>query len=317
MRWIVVIVGLAFLNFAPAVGLGQDGVPENPPYAPSVSLCPSDCPCGRCFVAETDNFRIQCCTSSDRVREIGELCEQLRTRLQRLWIPNSNGHWQPRCEVVVHSSFASYCLELGPSSEQTSGCATIQLDQGKVVRRRIDLRSDSTTCITDSLPHELTHVVLADRFSTKRIPAWADEGIAMLSESSGKLRIRMEELQSVMADGRTIQLRELVTMTNGPSPRIRDAFYGQSVTFAAMLLDRGTPEQLLQFVESGEQQGYDHALHDVYGLQSWTSIEQDWRSHAGTRQLLQRRDESERLVNASEKSAEPTDLTSATEDPAI
>jgi hypothetical protein len=32
------------------------------------------------------------------------------------------------------------------------------------------------------LPHEITHVVLADRFNTKPMPRWADEGMAVLTE---------------------------------------------------------------------------------------------------------------------------------------
>jgi hypothetical protein len=236
-------------------------------------------------VAETPNFRVHCCTSAERLRELAEACERLKTRTQTMWLGDNSANWQPRCEVVVHATVGAYCRTLGPGSERTSGCATVRLDKGRVAERRIDLRSDAEGWLTESLPHELTHVTLADRFTDRRIPAWADEGIAMLAESPDKLQRRLNELRGVMSTGRTVSLRQLVALENGPTPEARAGFYGQSVTLTGLLLERGTPQQLIEFVHSGQRDGYDKALRAVYGVESWPALEADWRSFASSQRL--------------------------------
>lgn len=216
---------------------------------------------------------------------MAESCERWKDRCQTTWLGENSTAWSKRCEVVVHSNVGAYSKTLGPGSERTSGCSTIRIEQGQVVERRIDLRSDATDWSSESLPHELTHVVLADRFARNRIPAWADEGIAMLAESPNKLEKRLNELRGIVAAGQTVTLRDLVQFAEGPTPKARAAFYGQSVTLTGLLLERGTPTQFLQFVETGSQAGYDKALRDVYGIESWQTLEGEWRTFVGSQRL--------------------------------
>lgn len=272
----------------------------------TVTLRRSACQCCQCYVAETPNFRVHCCTSPDRLRELAESCERLKARCQTMWLGETSTSWQPRCEVVVHSTVGVYCRTLGPGSERTSGCSTVRLDKGRVAERRIDLRSDAEGWLSESLPHELTHVVLADRFTERRIPAWADEGIAMLAESPDKLQRRLNELRGVVAAGRTLGLRQLVSLENGPTSESRAAFYGQSVTLAGLLLERGTPQQLIQFVEAGQRDGHDTALRDVYGVESWSTLESEWRSFAASQRLR-------KLAQHSLPEAKPDQRVSVTE----
>ena len=251
----------------------------------SVVLKRSTCSCRQCSVAETPNFRVQCCTSDVRLRELAESCERWRARCQAAWLGENSTAWSNRCEVVVYSTAGAYSKTLGPGSERTSGCSTIRIERGQVIERRIDLRSDAENWASESLPHELTHVVLADRFAKNRIPAWADEGIAMLAESPDKLEKRLNELRGIVVNKKTVALRDLVHSADGPTPTARAAFYGQSVTLTGLLLERGTPGQFLQFVEAGSQAGYDKALRDVYGIESWQTLEGDWLTFVGSQRL--------------------------------
>ena len=57
------------------------------------------------------------------------------------------------------------------------------------------------------------------------------------------------------------------------------------MTLAGLLLERGTPQQLLQFVEAGQRDGHDKALRDVYGIASWTALESEWQTYAGSQRL--------------------------------
>jgi hypothetical protein len=261
----------------PAAGLQNDDQDSKP----VVTWQPSSCPCGRCLACETTNFRITWCIDAKALSELAAVCEQRRSKIAATWVPQTaESKWTPRCEIVVHPDVNAYTRCLGRGSEQTSGCSTLTLDQGRVVLRRIDLRADAADWRTDSLPHELTHIVLADEFSTNRIPPWADEGIAMLAESPEKLGRRCDALDSVSAVGRIRAIREIVKL-NRRSPQIDpSAFYGQSVGLVAFLLEKGTPQQLLQFIARGQADGYERAMRDVYGVESWSELERGWRTTA-------------------------------------
>lgn len=250
-----------------------------------VTLRRSACRCQRCFVAETSSFRVHCCSTAERIKELAISCERLKSHCQATWVGDASTAWDTKCEVVVHATMAAYCGAMGPGSERTSGCSTIQLEKGRVLLRRIDLCGSAEGCFTDSLPHELTHVVLADQFTDRRIPQWADEGIAMLAESPDKLQRRLNELQGVVAMNRTMGLHELMKLDQGPPVASRDAFYGQSVTVTGVLLERGTPEQLIRFVKAGQRQGYEHALREIYAIESWSEFESEWQNFAGSQRL--------------------------------
>lgn len=88
---------------------------------------------------------------------------------------NSYVEWDPRCEVVVHESRAAYQRAVGAGSERTYGSSLIRFTQDRVAVRRIDVLPNAEGQLA-ALPHELVHVVLADRFSGRQPPRWVDEG---------------------------------------------------------------------------------------------------------------------------------------------
>ncbi len=272
---------------------------KSPRMASAVTLRPSSCACGRCCVAVTANFRIFWCAEERDIRELAESCERLAADLKGTWLRKNSsadgtpgpsetpvGDWTPKCDVVVHPDVAAYVQALGPGSQQTSGCATIRLDSGRVVLRRIDFRADALDWQTETLPHELTHVVLADRFCRQRISPWADEGIAMLAETPEKLKRRLGELRQVAAGGATYAARDLINVRTSPEPAYRPAFYGQSLALVSLLLDWGSREQLLQFVETSQARGPESALREVYGARHANEAEQQFRDYLLTERPL-------------------------------
>ena len=107
----------------------------------------------------------------------------------------------------------------------------------------------------------------------------------MLAESPEKLQRRLNELQSLMAMNSTMGLHELMKLDQGPPVASRGAFYGQSVTLTGLLLERGTPEQLLRFVQVGQRHGYEQALREVYAIESWSELESGWQIFARSQRL--------------------------------
>jgi hypothetical protein len=130
--------------------------------------------------------------------------------------------------------------------------------------------------MSESLPHELMHVVLADRFSLRRIPPWADEGIAMLSESTARLNQRLSGLRQSAARGSLYTFQELIHVETGPQPAARDAFYGQSLALVSVLLECGTRKQLLDFIAASQLEDCDAALRKVYGSRAPIDLERQF-----------------------------------------
>lgn len=270
MRLVAAVLLATLGTISPIFTFAGDG---NPPSSQSKSTATEtavtlyrSCPPNDGWVARTANFRIQWYTSEPNLRQLAERCEKLAKAAKLAWLGEAHAQaWTPACEVVVHARLADYVACLGGGSERTSGCATIRLDEGRVVARRIDLRSDADDWDQESLPHELMHVVLADHFSNERIPPWADEGIAMLAESPEKLKRRLTELRRVASQGTIYSLGDLIGVRSRPQPALRDAFNGQSFAVVNLLLEHGTPRQCLEFVEASRNQDWRTAVHDVYG----------------------------------------------------
>ena len=71
----------------------------------------------------------------------------------------------------------------------------------------------------------------------------------------------------------TYRVRDLLAVQTSPEPALRNAFYGQSMALVSLLLEWGTRQQLLQFVEASQSQGADASLAAVYGNRQVAELE--------------------------------------------
>lgn len=208
------------------------------------------------------------------------LCERLRSELCSVWGVSGPSHrWEPLCEIIVHPTADSYLQAVGPAAAQTRGCSLIELHMGKVSRRRIDLQIDSDGSLS-ALAHELTHVVLADRFHGRPPAHWLDEGIATLADTREKQLLHERDCQEALASGRAMSLQHLLHLEQFTSADQMPAFYGQSLSLVMMLADQRTPKQLIDFAVDAQDQGYAAALKKHYGIQDVAELEAKWRAYA-------------------------------------
>lgn len=192
--------------------------------------------------------------------------ESCRQRLQRQWRGAEAGGWSPRCEVVVHRARADYLAAVGPGGERTHGSSLVCFDQGRITKRRIDLDGTRPRWLEETLPHEMTHVVLADEFPHGRLPRWADEGAAMLADSVETRRQRRRALEQAVQAGQTLPLAELLSVDSLPRADRLAAFYGQSAELVDYLLARGDHRRFVAFLHHADLHGYDASLKAQYGL---------------------------------------------------
>ncbi|MGQ0634824.1 MAG: peptidase MA family metallohydrolase [Planctomycetaceae bacterium] len=228
------------------------------------------CRCGRWLLQESENFRVYSAPELQSALRLPAICERLRTQLGETWLGSGSDPWTPKCVVVVHRSVREYTLKLGPGSQSSSGCASLEVEQGKIVLRRIDLRSDADDWLTAALPHELTHVIVADRFSGRQPPRWADEGIAILAEPEAKQQRRWQAFREAASRGASFTARDLMAQSSYPQAAGRDAFLWQSAALVSQLVEQETPERFLDFVEAAMKTDGERALQQVYGLRIGT-----------------------------------------------
>jgi hypothetical protein len=249
---------------------------------------PNSCGCRHCensncvargewFVVETANFSVWSRTSKHHAVETAEKCEPLRSRLQSNWNLDADGRWQPKCAVVVHAGIEAYRLELG-NLDRSVGCTTITCDGGRIVFRRIDLRADASDWQSNALPHELTHVVLADRFGDRPLPHWLNEGLAMLAENE-ELRDRRETvLTTAHLRGHVPALQTVLAARSGLPHDDADLGYAVSASLVRDLEQHLGRDSLLDFAErlALEQASVPstRTLALVGGLEKW---ERRWR----------------------------------------
>lgn len=236
-------------------------------------------PLSRWAKHETQNFSIWTLNARLRADDLATVCESLRHWLATTWLDNTPRDWTPRCDIVIHPTLASYVATLGPGSEASNGCATIRLDSGRVVSRRIDLRSDDLERLASALPHELTHVVLADAFPSQQIPRWLDEGAAVLVEAPEKQARIETDWRLTAAQGNAFSLHELVTTTTQPPSHRAGAFYGESAALVRYLGIRGSLADVVRFGQVAIESSYSRACTQHYGAASISGLEREWLKH--------------------------------------
>lgn len=252
---------------------------------PSSSPCPivsakdvvvSTVRMGDWFVVETLNFRVWSRLNSTDSIACARRCETLRGELLAKWLPERPGQdWTPKAVVMVHRTLEEFCAAVGTGRTGSSGCATVRHEQGRVAERRIDLRADVHSWSSSTLPHELAHLILADRFGGRRLPRWADEGIAVLAEPPEK----QAERKKAASGQRAIALPRLLTAVEYPTTtEERDAFYAQSTALTDYLVSREGGTRFLTFVEMAMDRGHDVALKKIYRVNGIRELEREWNA---------------------------------------
>ena len=227
------------------------------------------------FVSTTANFSVRSYCDGPGAAEFAASCESLRQQIQKKWLDKAATEpWRPRCEIVLHATKSSYTRVVGNGAGQTSGSSLIRHEMNCVVLRRIDLVVDQRGTTT-ALPHELTHVVLADEFGGQQPPPWLDEGIATLADTDAKQARHQRDCQAAIRSGTAFHLNELLTLDKISSDRF-PAFYGQSVSLVKFLSELDVPAKLLPFSRIAGEKGYDEALKTTYNINGVGHLHRLW-----------------------------------------
>ncbi len=177
---------------------------------------------------------------------------------------------------MLHADLASYVAACGRGSEHTVGSSLVKVSDGRIESRRIDLVIGATDFLSAALPHELTHVVLKDRFPNGGLPRWADEGMAMLADPAAKQQRHEHDLDNAILNHSAFDTASLLSLADYPGSARMGVFYGQSAALVKYLVDQKSPQQFVAFVSRAAAIGYDKALRECYAVNNAHELDRLW-----------------------------------------
>jgi RNA polymerase sigma factor (sigma-70 family) len=197
---------------------------------------------------------------------LNEANHQLRV-LSRTWL----GTEPPAMRATVPINYQ-------PGGKE-GGATTFRFADGGPVAIGMKLRGGLERTLEVTLPHEMTHVVLAVHFG-RAVPRWADEGMAVLAESEASRHEHDLRCRGLINAGRAIPLKELFRMTEYPKDMV--VTFAQGYSVCDFLLSRHPTDgrrKLLDFVRLGMvdgNAGWERAAREVYGFRSVDDLQEQW-----------------------------------------
>ena len=225
---------------------------------------------------ETANFRVRFRGDKERASEVARVAEAQRVEAFKRWgggMPGTN--WSARCEIVLHPSAEVYAQATGKPAAGT-GHATVRVTEGRVIDRRIDLRTDDDGLVVNTLPRELTHVVLVDLFPFSPPPKWAEVGMAILAESPDEVS-RYTRRLARLAPAEMLPTALLLEQKDFPAAEKITAFYCQSVALVDYLVRLKGEQTFTLFLRGCKRYGVAKSLKEHYGLDGPQALDQAWR----------------------------------------
>jgi hypothetical protein len=223
---------------------------------------------------ETSSFRVSC-ADREQADALAKAAEADRKQIFERWSGPPGGPWAQKCVIVIHPTAEAYSKATGKPAALT-GHATITLAVGRVTARRIDLRADDPAMLTNALPRELTHVVLADLFADKPPPKWALEGMAVLAGSPEEISRYTRTLNRCVRDGEVRTLTALFDLKDFPPDKIT-GYYCQSVSVTEYLIKLNGERNFKIFLGDAQRYGTAQALKRQYGIESLPALEAAWK----------------------------------------
>lgn len=227
-------------------------------------------------VVETPSFRVRHSGNRELAEAVAKAAEEQRGKIFERWSGPPAGAWNPKCEITIHATADAFTKATARPAGGT-GNAAVQLVDGLVTERRIDLRADDPVVVSNALPRELTHVVLADLFPDKPAPRWAVEGMAILAGTPEEVARYTRTLPRCARDGDWHALAKLLEMKGFPADNIT-GFYCQSVSLTEYLVRAGGGEKhFTTFLRDCQRYGAPQALRRQYEIDGPQALEAAWK----------------------------------------
>jgi hypothetical protein len=227
-------------------------------------------------VAESPYFRIVHNHKTEVVEKVARAAEHVRVAIHRQWFGEAPYDWEGRCTIHLYSSHFSYSyLTNQPGS---LGHARSFTTQRYVGQRSIHIPANVPGFLEDVLPHEITHTVMAIRFNG-RTPRWANEGMAMLSESAEARERFQDQLRDCWRKD-DLFAPEVVMHTNEQRHIMTVEYYAQSMSLVEFFVAEKGRRTFVRFLRDSIRTSYAAGLKKHYSIHSFAELERRWRAFA-------------------------------------
>lgn len=224
---------------------------------------------------ESASFTVKYTGNKDLAEKVSAAADAERGKIFERWSGPAGANWSPRCEIVLHATAESYAQATGQPAART-GHATVRLAEGKVLDRRIDLRADDAELLTNTLPRELTHVVLADLFPYTPPPKWAEEGMAVLAGNGDEVGRYLRTCSTCAREGKLFTVAALVEMKEYPAAEKITGFCCGSVSLVDYFVKLKGEKHFTTFLRDCQRYGSASALKRQYGIESYKALQDAW-----------------------------------------
>jgi len=228
-------------------------------------------------ILETDSFRVKFRGDKALAENIARAVEAKRSATFTRWSGPPGGAWNPKCEIVLHDSAESF-NQATKLDVNATGRAEAILAEGRVTGRRIDLRADDATVMENSLPRELTHIVLADLFPSQRPPRWAELGMAVLASSDGEVHRYLRTMPRIAGGRDWVTAGKLVGASEVPATNVT-AFHVESVSLVEFLVRWQGEKAFTAFLRDAQRYGVESAFKRQYGVKDFQQLETEWKKN--------------------------------------
>ena len=189
--------------------------------------------------------------------------------------------WEPRCELRVHATTQDL-HEATQTVGVTRALTQIRVQGERVLLRRTYLCQDDPWLLSSALPHELTHILLADAYRGGALPLAIDEGLALQSEPPAR------RMQSRRLLGRSVpDPTDLLTTTHHPADRSTfcadcDALIGLLLQQAATVSSAAPRRPITSLLETFRD-GCASEWWQTLAWESESALLRDWAAWHGAR----------------------------------
>jgi RNA polymerase sigma factor (sigma-70 family) len=234
----------------------------------------------------TTNFRVT--APSTRIALlIADAAERTRKEIAVAWLGKELPAWPQPCPVRVSigrgGAGGARVVNLDDGGQvllgRGSGGATTFNFDGGAMKSEMVVEGELDQLLVDVVPHEVTHCVMADHFRGP-LPRWADEGMALLTETEEEQSRYRLLAQRGVNTGDLVSVRALLEAKEYPGRNI-GTFFAQSFWTTKVLVDRKDRPTFVQFVKDGKKDGWESASKKHYGYATLGELEADVLSKLG------------------------------------
>jgi hypothetical protein len=214
----------------------------------------------------TPNFTVEA-SSLHVAKSVAVAAEEHRFRFAADWLGIELEDWDAPCQITVEEAASA-----------GRGWTSYDVSPGRVGRFHITLTGTLQQIQDYILPHEVTHTVLA-RWMGQAPPRWADEGVALLSETESQKARQRRLAAELVAARRVMPLKEMIALDQYPQDhREMIDFYLSSFSLTEFLVAQGGRPRLLAFLGDVRKQGWEPALQHHYAFSDAEVLEAAWHS---------------------------------------